>query len=444
MEFNKIISQLKEALGTMSSRQMIVAGGTIAVLLFFLFLVSLISGSSGRDSYQVLFDSLSPRNADRVVEQLKKDGVPFRIVNEHTIEVPHERIYEERKAFASLDIPEEGWVGFERPDAQTFGRKEKALFGTGGETLGGSAGDSAFGELSSMEQRFKQHEEHKREEKIVNVLSPILGGRKYVVAKVTIEYDFSQKQSTSEIYNPKGIVRSEQQSETADRDATVTAGTDAPARRLQSSRATTYEHSKTMTTTRENHARIKRITAAVVIDENAPLDDEEEKLLAEMTTLVKRSIGIDEKRGDLVSVRYFRFLKPQTEALSPSILPQRERSGLVALVEPYTPLLKLLLVVLIAWVLLQAVLRPLLKSGGKPQTGSGEKIRPSDPVSAAAQTRKEQVVAERTSGAEALLSKVRSAAANSPKEVAALLQALMEEEKRSGKAQRIKTWRRGG
>jgi flagellar M-ring protein FliF len=410
MELSKIFSGLTEVLGTMDPRQKLVIGTAIASLVFLLSFWLLFSGPYSRDNHTVLFDSLTSAESLRIVDALKKETIPYRIVDEHTIEVPYEQFYERDIAIASL-------------------------FNAEGETRGVSAGDSGFGGLSAAELRYKQHEEEKREKKIVNVLAPILGGQEYLVANVTIEYDFTQKHSTSETYTPRGTV----QSELPVGAAGASDETDAAARRLQENRMADYEVSKTMTTIREDHARIKRISSVVVIDANAPMDEEWERKLAELTTLVKRSIGVDEKRGDQVLVRYFHFLKSQAERFPDSMHPQLERSGIVALVEPYTPFFKLLLVALIAWVLLQTLLR-LLKAGGNTQTGSGKQSRPSEPFSAAVQTDMQNNVAD----AEALFAKVRSAAATSPKEVAVLLQALMDEEKRSGVEQRIRTRRRGG
>ncbi len=69
-----------------------------------------------------------------------------------------------------------------------------------------------MGELSQMQQQYKTKEEKKQEEKIINVLAPFIGGKDRVVAKVTIEYDFSEQSSTSEKYDPENVVRSEQTS----------------------------------------------------------------------------------------------------------------------------------------------------------------------------------------------------------------------------------------
>jgi len=41
--------------------------------------------------------------------------------------------------------------------------------------------------------RYKRDAEHNLEEKIINVLSPIVGGSDKVVAKVTIDFDFARK-----------------------------------------------------------------------------------------------------------------------------------------------------------------------------------------------------------------------------------------------------------
>ena len=63
--------------------------------------------------------------------------------------------------------------------------------------MGDSDGLDEMGELSSIQQRFKHKEEQKKEQKIVSVLSPFIGGDDRVRATVTIEYDFSQESYTS-------------------------------------------------------------------------------------------------------------------------------------------------------------------------------------------------------------------------------------------------------
>ena len=87
------------------------------------------------------------------------------------------------------------------------------LVSNDGETLGDDDEMAQMGELSAVQQKFKLKEEKKAQEKIIEVLSPFVGGKDKVVAQVTMEFDFSIKNSTSETFDPENVVRSEQISE---------------------------------------------------------------------------------------------------------------------------------------------------------------------------------------------------------------------------------------
>lgn len=89
-----------------------------------------------------------------------------------------------------------------------------------GETLGDEDEMAQMGELSSVQQKYKTKEEKKRQQKIIEVISPFVGGTNKVVAQVTIDFDFSIKNSTSESYDPENVVRSEQISEEKKEGAT--------------------------------------------------------------------------------------------------------------------------------------------------------------------------------------------------------------------------------
>ncbi|MDF1880333.1 flagellar M-ring protein FliF, partial [Sulfurimonas sp. MAG313] len=169
-----------------------------------------------------------------------------------------------------------------------------ALINSEGEELGGEGDNSVLGELSSMQLKYKNTEERKREKKIINVLSPFIGGDERVVAKVTIEYDFSQKSSSSEVYDPESVVRSEQTIEEkregsgpkeiggvpgAVSNIGPVKGLDSQVSRdkyEKSNVSTNYEISKTVSSTKGEFATIKRVTAAVVVDGKykQKLDDE--------------------------------------------------------------------------------------------------------------------------------------------------------------------------
>src|SRR3990167_2273241 len=300
MDFKALFSQLVVFFGKLTQAQKTIIGAAVAgIVAFLVFLVVYTSdGTAGGDkSYQVLFDQLSSEDAAKVVEQLEKDKIPYRIPRDNVIEVPKDVVYKERITIASMGIPKEGHVGFELFDKQEFGstnfdqeiKFRRALEGelarsidslgpvekssvslalpketlfvseavppsasvmvqlseggklspkqirgikklvaaavpkltpenvtlidSEGEALGDDDAAAAMGELSSMQQQYKSKEEKKQEEKIVNVLAPFIGGKDRIVAKVTIEYGFSEQSSTSEKFDPESVVRSEQSSE---------------------------------------------------------------------------------------------------------------------------------------------------------------------------------------------------------------------------------------
>lgn len=196
----------------------------------------------------------------------------------------------------------------------------------------------------------KQYEQQRRQEsvfvqRIQSLLEPITGpGR--VRAQVSVDMDFAQTEEAREVYGPQaGLVRSEQISESGNQvastntsDAGGTGGAAqgvpgsasntpsaaaAPAAPGNSSSGNTnsgsnarssvrnFEIDRTLTHTRQAPSKIRRITAAVLVDniEGAPGKNgkpTERALTANeisrMQTLVQQAIGFDTQRGDAVTV----------------------------------------------------------------------------------------------------------------------------------------------
>lgn len=185
----------------------------------------------------------------------------------------------------------------------------------------------------------KQFEQQRRQEsvyvqRIEELLEPMTGpGR--ISAKVSVDMDFAQTEEASERYGPQpAMVRSEQISESGTiggdgalaqgvpgsasntPDATAAAAEPAPPGPGSRSAVRNYEIDRTLTHTRQAPGRIRRVTAAVLVDNAAaapvaatagaatqaqgrPLSAEE---LARIETLVQQAIGFDAARGDVVSV----------------------------------------------------------------------------------------------------------------------------------------------
>lgn len=197
----------------------------------------------------------------------------------------------------------------------------------------------------------RQFEQQRRQEqayvqRIEELLAPMTGAGR-VSAKVSVDMDFAQTEQASETYGPQpAIVRSEQLSESGDLSAgtaaqgvpgtasnTPAAPADpnaanlaapaaaaaAPATAQAESRQGTrssvrnYEIDRTLTHTRQAAPRIRRVTAAVLVDNlpgaaaadgaQAPATRSlNEAELQRIETLVQQAIGFDAERGDVVSV----------------------------------------------------------------------------------------------------------------------------------------------
>lgn len=204
----------------------------------------------------------------------------------------------------------------------------------------------------------QQFDQQRRQEaiyvqRIEQLLEPMTGpGR--VSAQVSVDMDFNQTEEARETYGPDGsIVRSEQVSESGDLaamntpaqgvpgsasnlpQAPATAGaqgaanpapaTQRPPAGAQGSRTAVrnYEIDRTLTHTRQAPGRIRRITAAVLVDnvpagaakdgavKLRPLTPAEQQRIQ---TLVQQAIGFDAQRGDAVSVVNAPFARDTTAA----------------------------------------------------------------------------------------------------------------------------------
>ncbi|MEJ2373284.1 MAG: flagellar basal-body MS-ring/collar protein FliF, partial [Sulfurimonas sp.] len=369
MDFKALFSQLSVVYAKLTKQQKaIIAFAIFGIVAFLIFLVTYTSRNSSLSSYEVLFDSLSSTDASKVIEQLEKDKIPYKLEDNNIIKVPRDVVYKERISIASLGIPKDNVVGFELFDNQEFGAtkfdqdvkylralegelsrtinalapiknasvslalpkdtlfvakqaeptasvmielaegrslshkqirgiknlvaaavpkldsKNVMVISSDGITLGDDDEMGAMDELSVVQQRYKTKEEAKLRNKIIGVIAPFVGGKDKVVAQVTIDYDFSIQSSTSEKYDPENVVRSEQVSEEKREGSTPeatggvpgTVSNIGPVEGLKSNKTsekyskntgtTNYEVGKTVSTTKSQFARIKRVTAAVLVD----------------------------------------------------------------------------------------------------------------------------------------------------------------------------------
>jgi flagellar M-ring protein FliF len=195
--------------------------------------------------------------------------------------------------------------------------------------------------------------------RIIDILTPMFG-RENVKATVTADVDFARSERTDEIFKPNGdgaqSIRSQQVSETKDGSSANPSGvpgtlsnqpaaaatapiggdpqanlpaanTNAAAATESSSRKDStinYEVDKSVQYTKEQVGKLKRLSAAVVVNfksitdpkgntKQVPLTQEE---VAQIDELVKQAIGFTTERGDKVNVVNQQFASEEVAEVS--------------------------------------------------------------------------------------------------------------------------------
>jgi flagellar M-ring protein FliF len=241
------------------------------------------------------------------------------------------------------------------------------------------------GELARSQLRFKREYEQVYENKIVQMLGQFLGGSDKAVARVTIDFDFSQRNSTHVVYDPNNVARSEQSSEykregSRPREIGGVPGAVSnigPVQGLEDDRlrekeqksenTINYEVSSKTSEIKGEFATINRITAAVAVDgryrapkgdgsakgelEYAPLSASE---LGAIESLVKQAIGFNVDRKDEVTVSNFEF--------KAGITPTGEEplAWLAKYFDPIYPALQYLLAAIALFIFYAKVIKPFI------------------------------------------------------------------------------------
>ncbi|MUU46585.1 flagellar basal body M-ring protein FliF [Helicobacter pylori] len=241
-------------------------------------------------------------------------------------------------------------------------------------------------ELALEQLRYKQNFENILENKIVNILAPIVGGKNKVVARVNAEFDFSQKKSTKETFDPNNVVRSEQNLEEKKEGAPKKQvggvpgvvsnigpvqglkDNKEPEKYEKSQNTTNYEVGKTISEIKGEFGTLVRLNAAVVVDgkykiafkdganalEYEPLSDES---LKKINALVKQAIGYNQNRGDDVAVSNFEF-NPIAPMIDNATLSEKIMHKTQKILGSFTPLIKYILVFIVLFIFYKKVIVP--------------------------------------------------------------------------------------
>jgi len=272
------------------------------------------------------------------------------------------------------------------------------LLSTPPETMGGLGADA-------QQLQYVQQIEQLYSSRILDILEPVVG-RQNVRAQVTAELDFSQTESTSELFKPNQTpdataIRSQQLLESGVGGAGANPPTGVPgATSNQPPGPTTaaingapqamaaagaasgavgngrresivnYEIDKTIRVVRGGTGMIKRISAAVIINHQTVTDAKgktttaamSDPQLEKMTSLVRETVGFSKDRGDSVNVVTAPFTQEKMSAVAVPLWQQPELLDLArSLAWPLGTLMFGALV-------LMGAVRPALKVMAQPQS----------------------------------------------------------------------------
>jgi flagellar M-ring protein FliF len=216
---------------------------------------------------------------------------------------------------------------------------------------------------------------------LVRTLEPVVGPD-HVRASVHVEYDQGTSEETQETYDPKApIPLTQEHSEESSTGETaagvpgtgsnVPSGTPPPSQQgkpeqsSSKSDSTTYAISKDVHRSVEPAGRVRRIAAAVLVDDAVEWTEQAGKKVStrrkrtpeemkQIEVLARAAIGIDAERGDVLAVENLSFEQPPLDALPPAAKVDKWRK----LLEPWAWTLRYLAVALLFVVVYLLILRP--------------------------------------------------------------------------------------
>ena len=280
-----------------------------------------------------------------------------------------------------------------------------------GKLLSGSPDGATSSGFDTEQLQYLRQVEQGYRQRIMEIMEPIVG-RQNVKAQVTAELDFSQTEATTESHKPNqspesSAVRSQQIVESAGGSTssnpsgvpgattnqpptTATAPINGSAQPLSVAGATplsaggkresivNYEVDKTVRVVKGATGTIKRLTAAVVVNNNVTTNDKgkttstplTDAQIEKMTALVREAIGFNKERGDSVNLMNAPFVPEKTEVLD---IPLWKQPLVLDLVRSMAwPLGTLLL----AGLVMAGVIRPAIKALGQPTQGGANTRAP--------------------------------------------------------------------
>ena len=247
-------------------------------------------------------------------------------------------------------------------------------------------------QIGSMQMSLKQLDYTRTVEetlsgRIIKLLAPIVGGQNKVRAQVTAELDFTQQEQTRENYEPDpAAIRSEQEVKEINRndapggipgaltnqppraglapEESYDPGRDPNLKNSKEKKTKNYELDRTVSHIKNAVGNIRRLSVAVVVDDKLTLDAEGQVVRTPLSDeelqgyrrLVTDTVGLDEARGDTLSVVNASFVQEVEEIVEgPAIWEQPWFWNLV----------KQVLAGLAVLIIIFGVIRPMLRDLSK-------------------------------------------------------------------------------
>ena len=216
--------------------------------------------------------------------------------------------------------------------------------------------------------------------KILATLEPVVGPE-HVRASVHVEYDTSSSENTDEVYDPKATATLTQQKSEENAGgsapagvagtASNTPGAAPPTVTASSENQSSHSESETFAVSKSVHhviqppGRVRRIAAAVLVDDAVEAADKSGKAasrrkrtpeeLKQIEQLASAAIGLDAQRNDTLVVQNLSFQEPPPEQPVPPAKIEKARRILVE----WSGLLRYGVVTLVFLVVYLMVLRPI-------------------------------------------------------------------------------------
>jgi flagellar M-ring protein FliF len=285
-------------------------------------------------------------------------------------------------------------------------------------TLLSADGEGSANGLDASQLNYVRRIESVFSQRVLDIVEPIVGAGN-VRAQVTADIDFTQSESTAELYRPNqngqpAAVRSQQVLESGARDAggaqgvpgavsnqppaPASAPVNGPAQATQAANpqanagtgagrreaVTNYELDKTVRVTRDAPGTIKRLSAAIVVNHRRSVDEDGKPVLTALTpaeveninALVRDAIGFNRERGDSINVVNAAFSEPEPVPVVETPAWQQPENLALA-----TDLGKQALLVVLALVVILTLIRPALRTFARPVSSApGLAARIDDPL----------------------------------------------------------------